>query len=100
MLIDHNSIVQKTDLRQNFAQILSRVYKGETLFISDRGNVRAKITVINSKTDKKESVEKMMRDLQKIRSQLAKAGWGKENSTTMVRSMRKERSQYLFDRDK
>jgi len=53
MLIDHNSLVQKTELRQNLAQILARVYKDETLFISDRGAVKAKITLIESKADKK-----------------------------------------------
>lgn len=100
MLIDHNSIVQKTDLRQNFAQILSRVYKGETLFISDRGNVRAKITLVENNADKMEKVERMMKELQKIRNQLSESGWGKEDSVAMIRKMRKERSQYLFNRDK
>lgn len=99
MLIDHNSIVQKTELRQNFAQILARVYKGDTLFISDRGTVKAKITLIEHKIDKEKKIKKLMGDLKTIREQLASVDWGKEDSTAIIRKMRDERSQYLFDRD-
>ncbi|MDP4011317.1 MAG: type II toxin-antitoxin system prevent-host-death family antitoxin [Candidatus Roizmanbacteria bacterium] len=99
MLIDHNNLVQKTELRQNLAQILARVYKGDTLFISDRGTVKAKITLVESKIDKKKKIKKIMKELNKIRDQLADVGWGKEDSTMAIRKMREERSQYLLDRD-
>ncbi|PIZ66801.1 hypothetical protein CO051_03970 [Candidatus Roizmanbacteria bacterium CG_4_9_14_0_2_um_filter_39_13] len=99
MLIDHNNLVQKTELRQNLAQILARVYKGDTLFISDRGTVKAKITLVESEIDKKKKIKKIMKELNKIRDQLADVGWGKEDSTMAIRKMREERSQYLLDRD-
>ncbi|MDA1317189.1 MAG: hypothetical protein O3B87_04150 [bacterium] len=99
MLIDHNNLVQKTELRQNLAQILARVYKGDTLYISDRGAVKAKITLVESKVDKKKKIEKIMKDLDKIRNQLAGTGWGKEDAATTIRKMRDERSRYLLERD-
>ena len=99
MLIDHNNLVQKTELRQNLAQILARVYQGDTLFISDRGTVKAKITLIEHKIDKKKKIEKFMKELNTIRNQLADVGWGKEDSAVTIRKMRDERSKYLIYRD-
>jgi len=52
MLIDHNNIIQKTNLRQNLASILSRVYKGDIIYISDRGLIKALIKPVE-KNDKK-----------------------------------------------
>ena len=100
MLIDHNNLVQKTELRQNLAQILARVYKGDTLFISDRGTVKAKITLIESNVDKKKKIEKVMKDLNIIRDQLAETDFAKTDTTAFIRNEREKRSDYLYNRDK
>jgi prevent-host-death family protein len=91
MLIDHNNLVQKTELRQNLAQILARVYKGDTLYISDRGAIKAKITLIENKVDKKKKIEKMMKDLNIIRDQLADTDFAKLDTTAFIRQERDKR---------
>ena len=99
MLIDHNNIIQKTNLRQNLASILSRVYKGDTIYISDRGLIKATIKAVEGPNKKKRKLKKLMAQLNEIRDQLAASRLGKEDSAVTIRRMRDDRSDYLFERD-
>lgn len=51
MLIDTNSIISKTELRQHLNLVLARVAAGEEIHISDRGKMLAKIILVDKSSN-------------------------------------------------
>lgn len=87
MLIDHKNLIQKTNLRQNLSEVIDRVYQGETIFISDRGRICAKIVPFDTiLTHKKET--KLIALQKELRDQLQNEEITKTDTTEFIRNER------------
>lgn len=104
MLIDTNSIIQMTDLRQNLSKISKRVKRGEKLYVSDRGDlcmqllpVAPSITPYNfTEKSKTERAEKTVDEIEELAQRLAAKGFGKWNSLKAIKKQREDRTKHLL----
>lgn len=98
MLIDTNQIVQKTDLRLKLSQVFARITSGETLFITERGQIKAKIQPIRNKMiDRKKVLREIIGLRKQIDREFRKSGKRVWNSVEIIRKMRNERARRLWN---
>lgn len=92
MLIDHNNLVQKTNLRQNLSEVIERVYQGETIYISDRGVICAQISPFGDLSRSKKKEVKLFALQKELQDELKST---KVASTDTTAFIRKERNKLM-----
>lgn len=91
MIIDSEHIIKKTDLRQNLASVMSRVIKGDKIFVSHRGNVVAVISSLNVPIEPSEHSQKVIAQQKELRKLFSQSRLASTDTTEFIRNQRNRR---------